>query len=237
MKLGVLIRGLAWGTVLFGMFSLDVPAQPVMPEVVVRANTVDGGQVSCYSFTCAGLVTQMQFDWQLEHATLPADDVALDKTLFCNKLKQLRPAGCSSAQAPSAPIYDPLWQGNGCGPVSVPNWARNLTSVALNNVSPNYSGDLDAPFPGVSFLGACNAHDRCYATDMNRLGCDDIFNANMNNACSDSTSGNALTICTSFAATYFTAVVQFGQSAYNEAQKVQQCAAWHFEMSVNGCPK
>ena len=179
----------------------------------------------------------MQFEWQLEHATLPADDITLDKTLFCNRLKQLRPTGCSSTQAPSAPIFDPLWQGIGCGPVSVPNWARNLTSVYLNNISPNYSGDLDAPFPGVSFLDACNAHDRCYSISANQYACDGAFQASMNAACGDSISGNSFVICSAFAATYFGAVVQFGKGAYNEAQRVQQCAAWHFEMSANGCPK
>lgn len=85
------------------------------------------------------------------------------------------------------------------------------------NFFPFYSGDPNAPYPGVSFEGVCNMHDKCYVSPIGdndsltyKLECDSSFKNDMESECEKYTSGPALTVCQSMASTYFSAVVNGG---------------------------
>jgi hypothetical protein len=85
------------------------------------------------------------------------------------------------------------WQPNGC------------TSPAGNEPS------------GVSFLDACNAHDRCYYEHtLSQAGCDWRFYEDMNEACARATAGNARLAdsCSKWAGWYWVGVLWFGGIFY-----------------------
>src|SRR5690606_11916944 len=102
----------------------------------------------------------------------------------------------------------------------------------------NFSGDRNAPFPGVSFLDACNAHDECYGRKFpGRTTCNGQFNTAMGNACGASlvAGTDSHTICLAYAGAYLYAVEAGGESAYDDAQADRSCAVWHHEMKKNQC--
>ena len=107
----------------------------------------------------------------------------------------------------------------------------------MNAAIPGFSGNMNEPYYGVSFLDACNAHDSCYSTNPKKADCDRDFMIGLTAQCDSHTSGSAHNQCMSYVGMYHFAVSEYGDSAYGAAQAAQQCAAWHFDMAINACPK
>jgi hypothetical protein len=102
---------------------------------------------------------------------------------------------------------------NGCGPGGA------LGSAVPNNPTAIESGGF---CQGGSFVTACDAHDICYGTCNNAKGtCDNNFHTNMNNICNNvfANSPRCRNICLSAANTYFNAVSNHGQGAFDSAQE------------------
>jgi hypothetical protein len=80
---------------------------------------------------------------------------------------------------------------------------------------------------GVSFLPACNTHDCCYdKCNQNKAACDTNFLSDLSAICTGAFAGTG-TIqnikrggCLSQARAYYNAVSSYGQSAYDDAQKL-----------------
>lgn len=94
---------------------------------------------------------------------------------------------------------------NGCGPAN--GW--------LKHVIPN------APF-GHDFTSACNNHDVCYGSRINKGNCDDLFERDMMAICGGSG------ICQTAARGYADAVRKFGDDPYQEAVDQWYCALFGF---------
>jgi hypothetical protein len=117
----------------------------------------------------------------------------------------------------------------------VGGWRDVLLTRLAGITLPTFTGNLDEPFPGVSFLSACNAHDRCYGLQLPQFECDNLFFVNMQGACESNTANATRTLCTSTAAIYFGTVAQHGEGAYESAGEDHACAVWHREMESNDC--
>lgn len=210
--------------------------------MVVTGEATDGGNILCIGAACVGILnalvqeslfeqlTRLNLSGLLEGNSEP--DLRVDRGEFCERLEDERPSGCSRSSSPSVPGLDPQWQPNGCG---VGGWRDSALSALATLALPDFTGDLDEPFPGVSFEGACNAHDACYALQMGKLSCDNLLLNEANDACESNTSNESLVICRAMASTYFSAVVQHGDSAYESNADNLACAVWHAEMGANGC--
>jgi len=102
---------------------------------------------------------------------------------------------------------------NGCGAGSL----GEAIAAKVATGTHGFTGNLDQPLPGVSFLNACNNHDICYGSQVGKSSCDDAFYRNMTAVCgSDSQCGD-------FAYAYRGAVGVGGEKAYKEAGLVKQC--------------
>ena len=158
--------------------------------------------------------------------------LAVSTEQLCERLEDAKPKGCSSSGPPSVPGFDPYWQPNGCG---VGGWRDILLARLAGVALPTFTGDLDEPFPGVSFESACNDHDLCYGVQAPQYQCDNLFYAGMQVACETNTANATRTLCMSTAAIYFGTVAQHGESSYESAGQDRACAIWHQEMEANGC--
>jgi hypothetical protein len=104
-------------------------------------------------------------------------------------------------QACSNKVPDPSYTptSNGCGPDGGPQIPNNPTGC----------GDT-------SFLEPCNAHDICYGTcGSNKDSCDHAFLDAMLEICSGSSCAYS---CSQYANTYYGAVHNYGETAYESAQ-------------------
>lgn len=169
-------------------------------------------------------------------ASISADGPAVDDQQSCQNLKARRPPGCSATTPPPSPgINVPgqaAWQANGCGTGGL---ANVFLDVALRLAASNtYSRNLDAPHPGVSFLGARNSHDMCYAVATPKGTCDDQFFTAMGGACA----GHG-TACMDWAHAYRggVGVSNAAQNAYNNSSSKRTCALWAMDMRDNMCPQ
>jgi hypothetical protein len=161
----------------------------------------------------------------------------ISKDKFCRQMKERRPSQCGVTM-PRVPGYSANYRGNGCGPSTWGQNTRDFVSALAQAGIGEFSGQLDAPFPGVSFRAACDAHDACYATLAgSQAECDSQFGADMRQSCSETLSGQPFAVCDNMRAAYQSAVHLVGASAYAAGQSEAQCAQWHFEMEVNQCPK
>lgn len=224
----------------------EVVAQTTLPPVVVTANYIGGGQAICYGSACAAILAEMSSTPDYWTEAPPMEDQPINKTAFCNALRNQKPQDCGST-APSTPSFDPGWSGNGCGPADWSTWTQSAINTIINNTSEYYSGNMNAPYAGVDFMGACNEHDRCYGSPWqtsgqqsaynHRISCDAAFGQQMLNACAANTiSGSpARGVCDTMASTYRGAVGNLGESSYQKAQKEHQCALWHREMEGSEC--
>ena len=154
----------------------------------------------------------------------------IDRAVFCAALTSARPSNCSASTPPSTPLFDPNWQGNGCGTDSF--LTPLLQSVAGVNVD-DYTGDLNNPLPGVSFVGACNTHDRCYGLGGSLASCDTQFANDLQSICNGS--GSMQSQCNTLRSRYVWAVGVGGEGAHADAQAEARCAAWHHDMEANEC--
>lgn len=218
---------------------VDLLAQSttVLPPVIVTGTRIGGGNVICRGMGCADVLADLQLQTSLflsdyEMAIGPYD-VSVDPVAMCNNLRQAKPAGCSLSNPPPSPGIGTNWQANGCGTGRLANlFADAFLEVASR---PTYSGDLQAPYPGVSFRAACNGHDQCWAEGNARATCDYAFRQNMISACGGDSAAN--NTCLGFSGLYHGAVSTTGaaQSAYNNSVSDRACALWASDMRENGC--
>lgn len=167
------------------------------------------------------------------------DDAPVSGPQFCSNLKALRPPNCPTTSPPSSPGITtpgkPVWRANGCGTGGVADMAGDLLLQIIATQS--YSGNLDEPYSGVSFLGACNSHDQCWASGNPRYVCDMEFRHAMNDACSALASPAAVNTCTGFAGQYHSAVsiTNKSHSTYASSEAARRCALWAHDMRMNSC--
>jgi hypothetical protein len=100
---------------------------------------------------------------------------------------------------------------------------------------PDYSGDPDAPWDGVSFSGACNFHDYCYSDcSKSQKECDKGLRDRAKQACADAADARSfpspsdktkwLKKCNAWASAYYQAVRKAGGNAYKNRQtKACEC--------------
>lgn len=219
------------------------PPPPSFPPVIVEGIRIDGRRVLCTGTQCADVLRDMQMAVMAEplpyEATLPDTDPTVDGEAFCENLADARPSGCSASNPPPSPgITVPgkqPWQANGCG---TGGFANLFADVILTLASSNYySGNLDAPYPGVGFRGACDGHDQCWAMAGEREACDRSFQRSMESACDQLGEANARGACYGFAGLYRGAVSSTNASdaAYQNSIKARACALWANDMRENGC--
>ncbi|MBD8695040.1 hypothetical protein [Stenotrophomonas sp. CFBP 13718] len=212
-----------------------------LARVQVVAIAMDGKPISCSTSGCNNAANQEALAeymrWQLEHATAPEEPLAIDRPKFCQRLRASRPANCGSGPPPSVPGYDLGWQPNGCGTGGFSNWIANSVLSIISTEA--YSGNFDAPYPGVSFLGSCNEHDRCWGGGGNRAACDTAFHGSMLTACGGAAEGGPRSTCIGFAGIYHGAVTTTDASndAYANSVAQHACAAWTYDMNLNECPR
>lgn len=173
------------------------------------------------------------------YAEISVEDIPVDKAKFCPRLNAKRPANCDLANPPPSPGIDvpgqPAWQPNGCGTGGIGGWFQNF--VLQRIAGDSYSGNLNSPYSGVSFEGACNSHDQCWAGGGARYQCDNSFSASMLSACSGVSSSQGASTCTGFANLYHGAVTTTNgsHSAYATSTQNRVCAIWASDMRENGC--
>ncbi|WP_405236457.1 hypothetical protein [Lentisalinibacter orientalis] len=203
---------------------------------------IEDDSILCSGSGCGPLLDSLRQEYQMDLYLLLNQPSTLDETAtytlavsteqLCERLEESKPKGCSSSTPPSVPGYDPTWQPNGCG---VGGWRDLLLEQLASLALTNFHGDLDEPFPGVSFLPACNQHDYCYGIQTAKYRCDDQFHENLQGACAENTANATRTLCNSVAAAYFVAVTDHGDSAYDSAGEDLACAEWHRQMNMNEC--
>lgn len=226
--------------VLFLSSSFECAGQtppPNIDTVQVLGQRVGGGAYYCMGVQCsqsynqAALQTYMQY--QAMYASIPDEELPVEPSLFCSILKNKKPSGCDAINPPIVPGINLNWQPNGCGTGPIEDWVYAQGLGALNS---SFSGNLDAPYAGVSFLSACNSHDRCYGLGSVRESCDIDFRDAMQSSCDAFSDPGAYQTCSSFVSTYHAAVSSnFGTSAYNNAQADLRCAVWVKDMKENQC--
>lgn len=211
-------------------------AEPWPDRVVVVGQRIGGGNVICRGMGCASILQEMQdqarINLELDTQYAALEDPPVSGTQFCSALRNSKPAGCSLSSPPPSPGLGTNWQPNGCGTGRL---QRMFLDRALEGAATHtYSGDVDAPYPGVSFLAACNAHDLCYAVAGGKDNCDLTFRNNMVSACS-SAGNNA--VCQGWASNYHGAVstLDAARSAYITSTSERSCALWAKDMQENGC--
>lgn len=153
----------------------------------------------------------------------------------CELLREQKPQNCGILlggnlffNKPSVPDFDPNWSGNGCG-------TGGATNIFLSFISGQLFDDffeLNEPYEGVSFLDACNNHDRCFASVGSSFNqCNADFFSEMASACGQ------IDRCNDFASAYRTAVASDqGRNIFNNVQADVTCAEWHDLMEINECP-
>lgn len=208
----------------------------------VEGERIPGSNVLCRGSGCASVLDSLYRDYLydlallldrpalLEGGTLP--EFTVDAGEFCGRLEEERPSGCSKSSPPSVPGLDPAWRPNGCG---VGGWRDGALSLMARLGIRHFTGDLDNPFPGVSFLGACNAHDACYGYQVAKLACDADFRLAMTSACNANTANATRELCYGAVSAYHLAVTSHGGAAYRKAGEELACARWHLDMRANGC--
>ena len=211
-----------------------------LPPVKVTAKREGGGaDFSCRGIACSTSVNEESLAAQLsfleEFERYPDELPALDPVKVCKALRQKRPPGCNYSESPSVPGFDSSWTANGCGTGVRANWFLNAALSQSNSAT--YSGDLNAPFAGVSFLAACNSHDLCWGKGSDRAECDQAFRGQMEASCMAVPSGSSRNICIGYASLYHAAVstTDASHEAYGRSASDFSCAVWTYDMKTNGC--
>jgi hypothetical protein len=222
-------------------------ADPILPPwegdpMELEGEMIDDGSILCTGDGCRALLDSLSREYRMDLYLLlnrpssldeaPTYTLAVSSEQLCERLEESKPKGCSSSGPPSVPGLDPAWRPNGCG---VGDWRDALLTRLAGITLPTFTGNLDVPFPGVSFQSACNAHDRCYGVQRPQFECDNLFHVGMQGACESNTANATRTLCMSTAAIYFGTVAQHGQSAYESAGRDRACAVWHQAMQANDC--
>lgn len=213
------------------------------PTMTVVGHRPDGGALVCSTGACFDTAQEESARAYMEflrmYDRIPQEAPAMDGERFCQSLASKQPQNCSLSQPPASPgIPVPgraAWQPNGCGTGGVGGWFQDWILERI--ASDSYSGDLNAPYPGVSFRSACDGHDQCWAAGGARGACDDAFNVDMDNACNQLSAGGGRSTCTGFSSLYHGAVsvTDPSDSAYATSTAKRVCAVWAYEMRENDC--
>lgn len=237
------MKGVSRKLLVLALAALVVPCasaagdDPVdQPPVVVHRYSVGEIFVYCAGVDCLDAFSEIGGNpWPITDISISSDGGGATSEQFCSALKNKKPQGCDLANPPSTPGTDPNWQPNGCGTSGAGNLVLDagLEIVA----SDHYSGDFQAPYPGVSFRSACNEHDACWGAGLVRSDCDTSFHESMRAACGVLTEASSRTVCEGFAGTYFAAVstTNAGNDNYAAAVSARKCALWAHDMKINGC--
>lgn len=224
--------------------ALPVSSQSTLTTVTVIAPKVGGGTIVCMGIGCGDMLrglqeqrfNEMYYDQEFPYMGL-LEDVPIHQAKFCSSLKATRPAGCNQSNPPASPGIQvpgkPPYMPNGCGTGKL---ANVFADAMLEVVSrPTYSGDFQAPYPGVSFQSSCNGHDTCWASGGNKEQCDYTFRDDMISACGGNSPQN--NVCLGFAGLYHGAVstTGFAQSAYSSSIGDRSCAVWAENVRANSC--
>ena len=214
------------------------------PPVVVTAPRIGGGNILCTGDACSAILASMANGINMENLTqgFPLEDnPPLPGPQFCSNLKADKPAGCNGASPPPSPgINVPgqaAWQPNGCGTGGVGGWFQDAVLEVF--MSQSYSDDINSPYPGVSFLSACNLHDECWASGENRTQCDMGIQAAMNSACDQQlpAGSSGWGTCRGFSSNYHGALstTNGSHSAHATSSGARECALWAHNMRENSC--
>ena len=202
----------------------------------MTAQTIRNGNVACYRQECAGAIESLsnaiEFGRQqmaiIQGVEAP-DPRELTSEEKCTAIKNSKPASCGSAPPAINGIGGSV--GNGCGS----GWSsRTAGSAALYITHPiAYTGNIDAPIAGASFLNACNTHDACYAQQLGRGACDTTLRNDITAACGTATDGQT---CLQMRGEYAVGVASsYGTDAYNASAAPYACYLYHKEMDANNC--
>lgn len=212
--------------------------------VVVGERQEDGEPLVCssgYCFDSAQEEAALAFmEWKKVYSELPQDDPPLNGERFCQLLAAKQPQGCSLSEPPASPgIPVPgqaAWQPNGCGTSPTSNWLlSHIVELGYDSV---FTGNLNAPYPGVSFEGACNAHDACWGSAYDRTWCDINFQNDMNDACEVISSTSGWGECRGLSSAYHAAVSTDQAGAHYQATVAERtCALWALDMRENECSR
>ena len=222
----------------FGLY-----ATVTFPPIIVTAPRIGGGTVVCRGEACAGVLQSLQETGgskggdQSDHEN-PTEDIPVNPAALCANLNANKPSNCSLSNPPPSPgITVPgqaAWSANGCGTGGAAEWFHEkILSYGFGDV---YSGNLDAPYPGISFLAACNSHDACWGGANDRTWCDIIFEESMESACNSISNTSGWGSCRGLASAYHAAVSSDpATNNYNETVAERSCALWASDMRENGC--
>ena len=204
------------------------------PRVIAYGHFDGGGMAFCTSAQCAQALAGADKTLYQEERTLEPES-GVNRESFCELLKDQQPENCDASDPPSTPGLDPGWQPNGCGTDGLSNLL--LESGLAVFYTEAYSGNFNAPFPGISFRSACNSHDACWGVGGERATCDNTFHNNMRSACGAAAQGSSRTACNAFGAAYFSAVsaTDIGNGNYSESVEERKCALWAYDVYTNGC--
>jgi hypothetical protein len=216
-----------------------------LPPVKVVGITIDQVKLSCTGAACSSYLESIGGEEpQPIHLRQPnmgeggMPSVAVTRLQFCNQLASQKPSGCNRASPPSTPVYDPMWEPNGCGTGGLQDLFLSMVMDGL--YADHYSGNLDAPMHtsdgvNISFLGACNHHDQCWGSGGARGKCDSAFFDEMRSQCAG-LSGADFSSCNGMAGGYYAAVASdYATATYDAWANDLACAAWAYDMRRNGC--
>lgn len=222
----------------FYVVAEEIPTEPTITVVGFRDT---GESVTCATASCVDSAqaesARLLMEWFRMYQEFPQEDLPLDGDKFCQALATHQPSGCSLDSPPASPgITVPGrsdFAPNGCGTGGVGGWFQNaVLSVITSN---HYSGDIDAPYAGVSFRSVCDAHDICWAAGGARGACDDAFRDGTQAACAAVPDPQGT--CSGFASLYHGAVSTTvpSDNAYEEREGQRKCALWARDMRENDC--
>ena len=235
----------ALATLLLVLASGTAMADVTLAPVIVKGTTIDGTNVACYGSDCAAFLFSIggvEPGFRTQQAAMGeggGGQLSVTKQQFCTTLASQRPPNCNAASPPSVPVYDPLWEPNGCGTGGLANFfAERMMGIAY---SEHFSGNLNSPYKSanngnISFQVSCNDHDRCWGSGFDRPNCDIDFKEGMFTACDVLTSPAEYGTCTGMASAYYSAVSSDGATEhYEEGLDALKCAVWAYDMKRNGC--
>jgi len=212
------------------------PSEGVILVQAPRAG--GGGHVVCYGMGCAGILENLRggagHGVPLNTDEGLIEDPPVDAQVFCTELRQSKPPACDLNNPPSsAAVPGSGYHSNGCGDGTLLSEVGGMVAgVGLAG----YQGNLNHPFPGISFYSACMEHDGCYSRQLLAQGqCDQNFNIGLRGSCSATSSH--FQGCAALADRFADAVQLFGSAAHDRAARNRMCAEWARDMLANACPQ
>lgn len=195
--------------------------------------------VTTHGVTCTGMICRDLLNFFVGQIPEPLPGEAvfedIDMGQFCAELRQNRPPGpedsvCRASNPPLVP-GSPGFVSNGCGDGSIYSTiAQEVAGLGLDG----YLGDLNHPFPGISFGPACTAHDYCYGTANSTQGaCDYGFGQALDNVCNRALAYTSE--CQAISARFVSAVALLGRDAFDDSLLAKTCSLWAQDMTENGC--